>query len=256
MIEFYKYQGAGNDFIMINNFNQQFTGDKVALAKEYCSRHFGIGSDGLIFLEKDEASDFIMDFYNPDGSQSFCGNGARCTVAFAKFCQIINGQQTRFKAVDGIHSATISGELVKVSMQNVSKIEQVGEALFIQTGSPHFVKRVKNVEAVDIINYGKEIRYDKRFAPGGTNVNIIHQIDTDKIAIRTYERGVENETLACGTGATAAALSFAHSQTINGGMVTVEAQGGTLCVYFTKAKDQFVDVFLEGPAKQVFKGEI
>ena len=256
MIEFYKYQGAGNDFIMINNFNQQFTGDKVELAKQYCSRHFGIGSDGLIFLEKDEASDFIMDFYNPDGSQSFCGNGARCTVAFAKFCQIFDGQQTSFKAVDGIHSATINGELVKVSMQNVSKIEQVDEALFLQTGSPHFVKRVKNVEAVDIISYGKEIRYDKRFAPGGTNVNIIHQIDTHKIAIRTYERGVENETLACGTGATAAALSFAQSQTINGGMVTVEAQGGTLFVYFTKAKDQFVDVFLEGPAKQVFKGEI
>ncbi|MFK8046329.1 MAG: diaminopimelate epimerase [Crocinitomicaceae bacterium] len=256
MIDFYKYEGAGNDFVMINNLEGLFEGDKIALAQKLCDRHFGIGSDGLIFIERSDDVDFQMDFYNPDGSQSFCGNGSRCAVAFAHFLNCFKGNETQFSAIDGIHSAAIDGEIVKVGMQNVSEIRKIGEDIYMDTGSPHYIVTVENVSDIDLIDRGKSIRYHSDFEPHGTNVNFVERINTNSIAIRTYERGVENETLACGTGATAAALSHAYRHSIKLGFVEVNAIGGQLKVYFDFNDNVFSNVFLEGPAKLVFKGSI
>lgn len=256
MIDFYKYQGAGNDFVMIDAYNRQFEGDKKALATKLCDRHFGIGSDGLIFIERTEEADFLMDFYNPDGSQSFCGNGSRCAVAFARERGVFTGDKVNFKAIDGVHQASINDDLVKVSMNDVNTVTKYDDDLFINTGSPHYLLEVDDIDAVDLLTEGSAIRYSQQFAPGGTNVNFIQKISEKHIAIRTYERGVEAETLACGTGATAAALGFAFKHNSQAKMIEVRAKGGDLKVYFNRLNNVFTHVFLEGPATEVFKGFI
>ncbi len=256
MIEFYKYQGAGNDFIMIDNLDNAFQDDKITLAQKYCNRHFGIGSDGLIFLEQSLITDFKMDFYNPDGSQSFCGNGSRCAVAFARFLNIFSEDQVKFEAIDGIHHAQLLNNSVKVSMQPVSEITMLDDDIFMNTGSPHYIKEVDDLKKSNLIEIGRDIRYAKEYQPGGTNVNLIQNLGIDKIAIRTYERGVENETYACGTGATAAALAYAIKNEIKTGKVDVSAIGGDLKVYFMSSNQGFDQIYLEGPANFVFKGLI
>jgi len=257
MINFYKYQGAGNDFILIDNRNGVFRGDKVPFVQKWCDRRFGIGSDGLIFLEESVKSDFKMDFYNPDGSQSFCGNGSRCAVAFGRFVGIDKAQLS-FEAIDGLHCAEWVGEEVKVGMHQVGGIKTYGQDEFINTGSPHYISYQSDDIEKDVIEFGRKIRYSEEFKPAGTNVNLITVLGADHIAIRTYERGVEDETLACGTGATACGLSYAARRSINKGVIKVDAKGGPLKIHFTKTDrlGYFEEIWLEGPAKFVFKGEL
>lgn len=257
MINFYKYQGAGNDFILIDNRNSIYTGDKIKFVQKWCNRRFGIGSDGLIFIEKSEVGDFKMDFYNPDGSQSFCGNGSRCAVAFANKIGISAAKIT-FEAIDGLHQAEWVGENVKVGMHQIGSIKIFGTDEFINTGSPHYISYQTEDNPKDVLEFGRTIRYSDAFKPNGTNVNLISVLGEKHIAIRTYERGVEDETLACGTGATACGLSFAARSSMNEGVIQVDAQGGVLIIHFRKTNvvGVFEDVWLEGPAQLVFKGEI
>lgn len=255
MIRFYKYQGAGNDFIMIDNRTSQFDGDKIQFAIRWCDRKFGIGSDGIIFIEKDDSSDFKMDFYNPDGSQSFCGNGSRCAVAFAKKLEMI-GDQCRFLAVDGYHEARIEQDTYHILMADVNAIKGSGEDKVLDTGSPHYIKFCDNVQDIDVVVEGQKIRYSDQYKKQGINVNFLEKLDPNAIRLRTYERGVENETLACGTGATAAALSFADKEQIITGIIDVKVEGGDLKVAFNRSDSGFTDVWLIGPAVEVFKGEL
>lgn len=258
MINFYKYQGAGNDFILIDNRDEAFVGDKITFARHWCDRRFGIGSDGLIFIENSETAQFEMDFYNPDGSQSFCGNGSRCAVAFANYLGAVENEIT-FKAIDGLHEASLLDDQVKIGMNQFGGIEKIGEDDFIDTGSPHYISYCGVSDKRDIIDYGKSIRYSERFTEEGTNVNLIEEIADHHIAIRTYERGVENETFACGTGATAAGLSYAARQNnVISGIVKVDVKGGELKIHYNKTNqvNVFTNIWLEGPAKFVFKGVI
>jgi len=259
MIDFYKYQGAGNDFILIDNRQNVFTGDKVALAKKWCARRFGIGSDGLIFIEKDADTAFLMDFYNPDGSQSFCGNGSRCAIAFAHFLKIFDAKG-QFKAIDGIHEAVhLSNGQVKIGMHQYGAIERVGNDYYVDTGSPHYLSyEQEEADERSIVTFGREVRYSPAYAVNGVNVNLITPRKKGKITVRTYERGVENETLACGTGATACGLSYADLfLTESEGVVDVAVKGGDLKIHFTKESEGlFKDIWLEGPAVFVFKGRL
>lgn len=255
MIKFFKFQGTGNDFVVIDNRTHQFKGDKVKFAQKWCDRRFGIGSDGAIFIENSDRADFQMDFYNPDGSQSFCGNGSRCAVLFAKMLGIVNGA-TDFEAIDGIHEAEIEDNNVKIKMNDVGEIERIDEDYFLDTGSPHYISYCDDKDDRDIVEFGREIRYSERFKTKGTNVNLIKEISIDQIDLRTYERGVENETFACGTGATAAGLVQASKNQAAHGIIDVKVKGGDLKIHYQKKGTGFENVWLEGPAKFVFKGEI
>ena len=258
MIEFYKYQGAGNDFILIDNRQAVFSGDKVAFAQNWCNRRFGIGSDGLIFIEDDTETKFLMDFYNPDGSQSFCGNGSRCAIAFAYFLGVFKSEGS-FKAIDGIHEAIyLPNGQVKIAMHQYGAIQKVADNFFLDTGSPHFISYESASKERDIVEFGRSIRYSDQYADKGVNVNLISPLEKGKIAVRTYERGVEDETLACGTGATACGLSYADLfLTEQSGVVDVRVKGGDLKIHFHKLKQGLFDqIWLEGPAEFVFKGSL
>ena len=207
-IKFDKYQGTGNDFIIIDNRNIHFDKNNIELVQHLCDRKFGIGSDGFILIENHAELDFDMIFFNPDGSQSFCGNGSRCAMAFAKELGLIS-DFAKFNSTDGYHEASInSNGLVKLKMHNVSNIEVSESHHYMDTGSPHYNCFEKNIDTIDVVARGREIRYNQRFKEIGTNVNFIEQLSRG-IKVRTYERGVENETLSCGTGVTACALSTA-----------------------------------------------
>lgn len=256
-IKFYKYQGAGNDFIMIDDRSLNFPKDNIQLVSHMCNRHFGIGSDGLILLQNDTLSDFRMVYYNLDGNEStMCGNGGRCIVAFARDLGIIDKIAT-FNAIDGGHIAEINHDIIKLKMIDVKEYKVSDQYSFFQTGSPHHVQPVNNLKNYDVYNEGKKIRYaDMYNSTGGTNVNFVEPISKNEIFVRTYERGVEDETLACGTGVTAAALDFAEKNNIRMGELKVKVLGGELKVYWFKKHDYYQDVWLEGPAKNVFKGEL
>ncbi len=255
MINFYKYQGAGNDFILIDNRQQLFKNNKEQLAQQLCKRRFGIGSDGLIFIENDTDSDFLIDFLNPDGSRSFCGNGSRCAVKFAHYLCIFKKQLTTFKAIDGIHKAQLVNDLVKIEMKDVQSIQQIDKDFFINTGSPHYIKYFNNINQLDLIKLGQTIRYSDTYKNEGTNVNAVEKIAPHHIKVRTYERGVENETLACGTGVTACALSYALLNQLKNNTIKVDAVGGQLEVSFTQQPNgNFTNIWLTGPAQFVFKG--
>lgn len=256
MTKFYKYQGAGNDFIMIDNRLSIIKNIDSKLIKKLCSRRFGIGSDGLILIETHATLDFYMNFFNPDGSQSFCGNGSRCAVAFAKQIGAFEGVITKFEAIDGEHQAVITEDGIKVSMGDISEIKRIDTDYFIDTGSPHYISFCETNDSRDIVEYGKSIRYSEGFKPQGTNVNLISVESSSEISIRTYERGVEAETFACGTGATACAISFAEKQKIAEGEIDVNVRGGVLKVYFSQSNQKYESIYLEGPAKLVFQGEV
>ncbi|NAW50986.1 diaminopimelate epimerase [Elizabethkingia argentiflava] len=252
-MEFYKYQGTGNDFVMIDNRDFRFP-KRTALIKHLCDRRFGIGADGLILLENDDAYDFRMVYYNADGKESsMCGNGGRCIVAFAHFLGIFT-EQTRFIAIDGPHEAQISRELVKLKMMDVNLLHNFQKYTVVNTGSPHYVEFVDNVQDMDVYTEGKSIRYNEIFQQEGINVNFATPLSDDMLFVRTYERGVEDETYSCGTGATACALAFMqnHHQT----SINIKVLGGALKVYTVKTGKGFHNVWLEGPAQQVFKGHI
>jgi diaminopimelate epimerase len=255
MIEFYKYEGTGNDFILVDNRSRIFTGNKIEFAKRWCDRRFGVGSDGLIFIEEDAGSDFRMDFYNPDGSQSFCGNGSRCAVRFAEYLGIIKGNSSSFKAIDDEHFAEITNDTVRVKMKDSGPVQHVGGDFFIHTGSPHYISYETN-EIRDILAFGRQIRYSDAYKPAGTNVNLVEETGDRHIRIRTYERGVENETWSCGTGATACALTYAFKHDLAKGTIIVDVRGGRLKVDFKNAQTGFSHTWLEGPARFVFKGTL
>lgn len=256
-IQFEKYQGTGNDFVMLNNLNGEFDHLTIAAIQQLCDRRFGIGADGLIKINAHSSLDFEVDYYNSDGSKSFCGNGARCAVAFAQTLGI-DVANTRFLAIDGVHSARMENNTIALDMLPVNHIEQNDESYILDTGSPHFIRFVNDVDAADIVQTGKEIRYSEYYNKEGINVNLIEQTSENSIKIRTYERGVEDETLSCGTGATACALVVAYkSDQIGKNTVEVEVKGGKLAVsYDYLGGGKFSKIQLIGPGKFVFKGEI
>ena len=257
-VPFVKYHGAGNDFIMIDETIHRFELTEAAI-RFICDRHFGIGGDGLIRLRNSTEADFEMLYYNSDGKiGSMCGNGGRCTVAFANTLGLLI-KATRFVASDGIHLAEIISTapfVVKLKMNDVEKLERIGEDIFLNTGSPHFVQEVNDLVDMDVVSRGRSIRYNDRFALEGTNVNFI-KIDNEDVHIRTYERGVEDETLSCGTGVVAAVIALIGTEKIkNNSPVNVHSLGGDLKVYFTYSSGSFNEIYLEGPAEAVFEGSI
>ena len=209
-ISFRKYQGAGNDFVMIDNFSGQYDDLSVSSIQKLCDRRFGIGADGLIKINRSDNSDFYVDYYNSDGSQSFCGNGARCSVRFVNDCILPEKLNYSFDAIDGLHRGElINNEEVKIRMSNVNSIEEISASEYLlNTGSPHYIVLVEDNKNIDLLKEARAIRYAPRFKEKGVNVNFVHLINEDTLSIRTYERGVEDETLACGTGITAAALVY------------------------------------------------
>lgn len=256
-VVFYKYQGTGNDFIIIDNY---FTTTPLLTAqqiKKLCNRHFGIGADGLMYLNKKDGYDFEMLYFNADGNQSsMCGNGGRCLVKFAHE-KGIHKSLYHFIAIDGAHEAEIdSNGLVSLKMKDVNDVKYHSGYTILNTGSPHFVKFAPNVHDIDVVESGRGIRYSKEFEKEGINVNFVENLGDDKIYVRTYERGVEDETLSCGTGVTASALMSAHNE--NGfNTVDVKTPGGQLSVEFNKVDDNnFNDIWLCGPATFVFSGNI
>ena len=254
-VHFYKYQGTGNDFIIIDNR----TGDYQLTTRQIvrlCDRKYGVGADGLILFQNDPDHDFFMNFYNPDGSQSFCGNGSRCTVHFAQDLGVIR-DKCSFRAIDGVHESTVSSEVFRIHMKDVQGIKQIEEfAYYLNTGSPHYVEFVDQLNEVSVFEEGRAIRYDSRFAPGGTNVNFVEIAAEGHIRVRTYERGVENETLSCGTGVTACALAYAHRSGFKG-PIKVTSLGGDLQVLFEiKGSSAFHDIWLCGPSLFVFEGNM
>lgn len=257
-IEFLKYQGAGNDFILIDNRDKALNHDQPELIQRLCDRRFGIGADGLMLLQNFEGFDFEMIYYNADGQpSSMCGNGGRCIVAFAKYLNIVN-DETNFMAVDGAHYAKISedGNWVSLRMIDVHNIISNHKAFVLNTGSPHYVVEAIGLADKNVFEEGKAIRYSETYAAEGINVNFVEPLD-DGYFVRTYERGVEDETFACGTGATAVALARAKSEGKVGNISTpIKVLGGNLNIRFFYDGNTFTNIFLEGPATFVFKGAI
>lgn len=252
---FFKYQGTGNDFVLFDNRTLFFPKESHELVAFLCNRRFGIGADGLILLENDDSLDFRMVYYNADGKEgSMCGNGGRCVVAFAQFLGIID-EKTDFIAVDGPHTATIKGNTVSLKMQDVKELKTKPNALYINTGSPHHVQLVNNLEKFNVAKEGSKIRYGI-YGATGSNINFVEQESKDTFKVRTYERGVEDETLSCGTGVTAVTLAMHHLGKINGKYANIKAMGGNLKVEFDYSDNTYNNVHLIGEAKQVFKGEI
>ena len=258
IIPFSKYHGTGNDFIIIDN--RLIHWEPMAAEVSFlCDRHFGIGADGLMLLDEKNGFDFAMTYFNSDGNEStMCGNGARCMTAYAKSLEAV-GPATRFWAVDGIHEAEIVDNplettyRIKMNDTRIGKIYDDG--IFLNTGSPHLVVYVNDVTTTDVLITGRALRQDKRFAPGGTNVDFIEMLN-EGLFVRSYERGVENETLSCGTGVTASALVHAFRNPVNPGFYSIKTLGGRLTVRFIQTGELFTDIWLEGPAKFVFSGEI
>jgi diaminopimelate epimerase len=252
---FHKYQGTGNDFIILDNRSGEYNALSTKQVHFLCDRRFGIGADGLMLLNAKEGYDFEMIYYNSDGSQStMCGNGGRCIVKFAS--QIgIHKYSYRFLAIDGVHEAEIDKNIVRLKMNDVTSVEEHPSYAVLNTGSPHFVKFASDVENIDVVETGRDIRNSKAYAEEGINVNFVENISEDEIFVRTYERGVEDETLSCGTGVTAAALVSAHNP-LGFNRVEVKTPGGRLSVEYNKLDDtHFENIWLCGPAEFVFKGE-
>ncbi len=257
-LPFYKYQGAGNDFILIDNRELDFQHNEPKKLAQLCDRRFGIGGDGIMFLELADGFDFKMVYYNADGNpSSMCGNGGRCIVAFAKFLGVID-VETTFVAVDGPHYAKITeeGDWVSLQMIDVAKIDRDGNDFVLDTGSPHYVKFTEDVAEKNVFVEGKAIRYNETYEEKGININFVEP-KTDHLFVRTYERGVEDETFACGTGVTAVAIANALANGKTGFIETpIKVLGGDLNIKFNYDGKVFRDIFLEGPAKLVFEGQV
>lgn len=254
-LPFQKYQGAGNDFIIIDNRERQFDHLNVA---QLCHPKFGIGADGLMLLQNTDGFDFEMVYYNSDGNIStMCGNGGRCIVDFAKGLGLFENH-TIFKAIDGRHDALWSKEIVELQMQNVSYVKPLENAYELNTGSPHYVSFEKNIDKIDIVPTARSIRYNETYKAEGINVNFAEIVGPNALKVRTYERGVEDETLSCGTGVTACAIAYSIAVGLNEGGHTIDIStpGGHLKVKFNKVNEQYTDVWLIGPATKVYDGLI
>ncbi len=255
-IHFYKYQGTGNDFILVDNRKGAYNDLTHEQIQKICNRRFGVGADGFMKLNEKEGYDFEMVYYNADGREgSMCGNGGRCIVQFAYDTGIVK-QQYRFLAVDGPHEAAIYNEegMVSLRMIDVAGISNYYHDKVLNTGSPHYVQLADDVMALDVVKEGRKIRYNKDFSEKGINVNFVEVKDDNHLIVRTYERGVEDETYACGTGVTAAALVFYHNE--NGfNTVDIDVLGGQLTVRYNRHPDGSYDhIWLKGPAVKVFEG--
>lgn len=257
-LSFYKYHGAGNDFILVDNRDLGFDHHNPSLIKKLCNRRFGIGGDGLMCLENENGFDFKMVYYNADGQpSSMCGNGGRCMVAFARFLKVID-METKFLAVDGAHYAKISekGDWVSLQMIDVETVKMDGDAFVINTGSPHYIKFDDAVADKNVFEEGQKIRYNETYKAEGININFVEP-QGNYLFVRTYERGVEDETYACGTGVTAVALANAIKNNQTGLIETpIKVLGGELNIRFNYDGNKFTNIFLEGPAKLVFDGEV
>jgi diaminopimelate epimerase len=256
-LEFYKYQGTGNDFVMIDNRSNTFPKENTQLVAHLCDRRFGIGADGLILLDTDATTDFRMVYYNSDGNlSSMCGNGGRCLVAFAKKLNVIQNETT-FMATDGLHHATVGADgIVSLQMIDVAEIKNTQDYSFLNTGSPHHVQIVEDLQHFNVKENGAAIRYGNLYGQAGSNINFVKKIDETTFSLRTYERGVEDETLACGTGATAVAIAMNATGQTNSNEINLNVEGGKLAVSFDIVNEKYTNVFLKGPAEFVFKGTI
>ena len=255
-ILFYKYEGTGNDFILVDNRTEEINLTTRQILR-LCDRRFGIGADGLMELRLAGGYDFRMVYYNSDGHEgSMCGNGGRCITRFA-FDTGIARNTYNFIAADGPHSSYIDDDnIVRLKMKDVNKISTYNSYAFLNTGSPHVVKHVQNIMDYDVVGEGKRIRYNDHYREAGVNVNFVEVIDDDHLYVRTYERGVEDETFSCGTGVTAAALVNSHNDA-GFNHVDVKTLGGNLFVEYDKTGDEhFENIWLCGPAKLVFKGSV
>lgn len=253
---FYKYHGTGNDFVIIDNRQNRFDRTNTKLIAELCDRRFGIGADGLILLENHNILDFKMVYFNADGNESsLCGNGGRCITAFAGFLGII-GNSASFEAIDGIHKSIIENDVIKLQMKDIDQINNYANHVFLDTGSPHYVTMSQEIEDLDVKQEGSKIRYSQDYREEGINVNFVEKISDQVFAMRTYERGVEDETLSCGTGVTAVALAMNYIGETEKNLITLQTKGGDLQVSFEKQGGSYVNVWLIGPATQVYKGEI
>jgi diaminopimelate epimerase len=256
-IDFIKYHGTGNDFILLDDREQQFD-EFPALIARLCNRHFGIGADGLLLLRNRERYDFEMIYFNSDGSSAtFCGNGGRCIVAFAQHLGIID-KDCYFLAPDGEHHASILSKvrdecIVKLEMRDAIIYEHTPDHTFLNSGTFHFIEFSDVPDRIDFIQHARKIRYDQRFAPHGTNFNLVKVIGNN-LFVRTYEKGVEDETLSCGTGVTASAI--AASLQNGGNHWLVQTKGGNLEVGFEREGENFTQIYLQGPATCVFEGSI
>lgn len=256
-IHFFKYQGTGNDFIILDNRDNTYSFLNTAQVNFLCNRKFGIGADGLMLLNKHNDYDFEMIYYNADGKEgSMCGNGGRCLVKFA-YDSGIKKTTYHFMATDGMHEAEIDLQgIVRLKMKDVQAVKNKTDHFILDTGSPHYVQFVQNLQKLNVREEGKKIRYSDAFADEGINVNFVETVDDHTIFVRTYERGVENETLSCGTGVTAAALVSAHNEN-SFNEIDVRTTGGNLSVEFDLSdENQYSNIWLCGPAEFVFKGEI
>lgn len=253
-IRFYKYQGTGNDFVLIDNRNHEFPVGQTTLIRKICDRRFGVGADGLMLLEEHATTDFRMVYFNADGNEStMCGNGGRCISAFAKHLGIA-GERGVFMAVDGEHGYILKDNLVHLKMVDVSEISNDGEDVVLFTGSPHYVSFRENIASLKITEEAHKIRYNAVYKKEGINVNFVND-DNGKISMRTYERGVEDETLSCGTGTVAVALCVADKNKMAAGSLDIHTPGGKLSVSFEKKEDgRYENIWLVGPAEFVFEG--
>jgi diaminopimelate epimerase len=260
-IKFYKFESTGNDFIIIDNrvksvilSNQQI--------KKICDRRFGVGANGLIFYNQSNNYDFEMKYFNANGYEgSMCGNGGRSLIAFSHFIgDAIN--DVTFNAVDGMHKGSIISKssdkqwLIKLQMIEVEKYKMVDKAYDIDTGSPHYVEFLEELKDINVYEKGRSIRYNDVYVKNGTNVNFVEVIDENKLFVRTYERGVEDETYSCGTGVTASALAYAIKNNLQQASINIKVFGGNLKVSFEREGNKFYNIWLEGSSNFIFKGEM
>ena len=254
-LKFYKYQATGNDFILIDDRDQRFNLEDSKYIQSLCKRRYGIGADGLILLRSHNKLDFEMIFFNSTGERStFCGNGARCIIAFAKYLDIII-EETSFIAYDGTHKGSISKDNVSLNMSDVNDINIQEDCIILDTGSPHLVKIVNGIQDFDVLRYGREIRYDKQFRDYGINVNFV-ELNNGKIFSRTYERGDEMESLSCGTGSVATAISLHKIKMIDTNDIVIHTTGGKLYVSFDIIDQSYTNIWLTGEASMTYSGNL
>jgi diaminopimelate epimerase len=252
---FFKYQGTGNDFVIIDNRQPQFFKKDAKLIQQMCDRKFGIGADGLILLENHDSLDFTMVYFNADGNEStMCGNGGRCIASFARFLGIV-ADTASFEAIDGQHEVRfLEKGQVSLQMGNVTTLQVLDTHVFTNTGSPHHVQLTDNIDHTDIVTQGRRLR-NELYGKEGSNINFVEPQGRNLFKVRTYERGVEDETLSCGTGVTAVALAMHHTKQTDQRSVRLQTPGGILNVSFEPLAQGYKNIWLTGPAVQVFKGE-
>ena len=257
-IDFFKYEGTGNDFVIIDNRELTFQKNDKTLIQNICDRKKGVGADGLILLENHDELDFSMIYFNADGSESgFCGNGSRCITHLSNNLNIIN-DNAKFNAIDGIHESKITNGRISVKMNDILKSEifkynDKYSTTFVDTGSPHLIRIYENIDSIDIVKEARELKLIYSEYTDGLNINFC-QISDSKIKLRTYERGVEDETLSCGTGAVASAVFLKDSGLVSNDKIEILMKGGLLSVELNKEKNLFSDIWLSGEVNMVFKG--